>query len=92
MRCIVINLPVAWERREAIDHEFRKVGLEYEIWNAVDGHSLSDSDRAIIDHRARTRLGRRPMDDSSIACLLSHFAILRELAESGDDMVAVFGG
>ena len=31
MRCIVINLPLAWERREAVEHEFRKVGLDYEL-------------------------------------------------------------
>ena len=90
MRCIVINLPVAWERREAIDHEFRKVGLEYELWPAVDGHSLTDSDRAAIDRRTRARLGLRPMDDSSIACLMSHLAIFRHLVESADEMVAVF--
>ena len=90
MRCVVINLPVAWERREAIDHEFRKVGLEYELWPAVDGHSLTDADRAAIDHRTRERLGLRPMDDSSTACLLSHYAVLRHLVESGDEMLAVF--
>ena len=90
MRCIVINLPVAWERREAIDYEFRKVGLEYELWTAVDGHRLTESDRAAIDHRARARLGLPPMDDSSIACLLSYLAIFRHLVESADEMVAVF--
>ena len=90
MRCIVINLPVAWERREAIDHAFHKVGLEYEIWPAVDGHCLTESDRAVIDLLARARLGVRPMDDSPTACLLSHYAVLRHLVESEDEMLAVF--
>ena len=90
VRCLVINLPLAWERREAIEHEFSKVGLTYELWAAVDGHRLTDEDHRSIDHDGRRRLGLRPLDNSSVACLLSHLSIVRHLAESEDDMVAIF--
>ena len=90
MRCLVINLPLAWERREAIEHEFSKVGLTCELWPAVDGHRLTDEDHRAIDHDGRRRLGLRPLDSSSVACLLSHLSVVRHLAESEDDMVASF--
>ena len=90
VRCLVINLPLAWERREAMEHEFGKVGLTCELWPAVDGHRLTDEDHQAIDHDGRRRLGLRPSDSSSAACLLSHLSGVRHLAESEDDMVAIF--
>lgn len=90
MRCIVINLPLAWERREAIEGEFQKVGLTCELWPAISGFDLTDDIKGSVDHVARDHLGMRRLDDGSIACLLSHLAIMRHLVESADDMVAVF--
>lgn len=90
MRCIVINLPLAWERREAVEHEFRKVGLDYELWPAVSGFDLTDDIKGSVDHATRGRLGMRRLDDFSVACLLSRMAVLRELVNGTDDMVAVF--
>lgn len=90
MKCLVINLPAACERRTAIDREFRKVGLPYELWPAVDGHDLVDKDLQAIDRGARLRAGLAPLDTMAAACLLSHLSVFRQLQESGDDMVAIF--
>ena len=90
MKCFVINLPDACERRVAIDREFRKVGLPYELWPAVDGHDLTDKDLRAIDRGSRLRAGLAPLDTMAAACLLSHLAVFRRLQESGDDMVAIF--
>ena len=85
-----INLPQACERREAIDREFSKVGLAYELWPAVDGHCLADDDHRLIDHVGRARTGLHLLDNPSVACLLSHLAAFRDLVVSEDDMLAVF--
>ena len=90
MRCFVINLPLACERREAIDHEFGKMGLAYELWPAVDGHRLASDDHVLIDHVGRARTGLHVLDNPSVACLLSHLAVFRHLVVSEDDMLAVF--
>ena len=90
MRCIVINLPLARERREAIQCEFRKIGVDYELWSAVSRLDLNDGTRQLIDQETRWRRGMLPMDDATIACLLSHWAVLRSLVESADDMAAIF--
>ena len=90
MRCVVINLPVARERREAIGREFEKVGLDYEIWRAVDGSRLTEEELGSADNETRHRLGYDAMDHPALACLLSHTAALRSLADSEDEMIAVF--
>ena len=90
MRCVVINLPVASERREAIGREFGKVGLDYEIWEAVDGSRLTEEELASVDNETRNRLGYDEMDRPALACLLSHTAALRSLADSEDEVIAVF--
>ena len=90
MRCLVINLYWSWERQEAVQGEFRKVGLNYELWPAVDGSRLTEEHHQAIDHDTRRRLGLRPLDAPSIACLLSHLSVFRELVQSGEDMLAVF--
>lgn len=90
VRCVVINLPIAWERREAVKHEFEKVGLEYEIWEAVDGTRLTDEEKRFVDNETRNRLGFQEWDNSSLACLLSHTAVLKNLVDSEDDMIAIF--
>jgi len=90
MRCIVINLASACERRQAIHKEFRKVDLPYELWPATSPSDLTDEIKRSVDHQARDRLGLRRLDTASLGCLLSHLAIFRHLLESGNDMVAVF--
>lgn len=90
MRCIVINLPLAWERRESIESEFRKTGLDYELWPAVSRFDLNEEHRALVDHQRRARLGMAELNDSTIGCLVSHLSLLRHFLETGDDMIAVF--
>ena len=90
MKCFVINLPAACERRMAIDREFRKVALPYELWPAVDGRDLPDAELRAIDRRERLRAGLAPLDTMAAACLLSHLSIFRQLVASGEDMVAIF--
>lgn len=90
MRCVVINLPLAEERRAAIHEEFEKVGLDCELRPAISGFDLSDDIKRSVNQAERDRLGLRRMDDASVACLLSHLDVFRHLVESGDDMVAVF--
>ena len=78
------------ERREAIEREFHQVGLSHELWPAVDGHELTDDALQAVDQNARARVGLCRLDRSSLACLMSHLAVLRHLVKSDEDMLAVF--
>ncbi len=88
MRCIVINMANASERRKAIQEQFDKVNLAYELWPATE--SLTPEQIQMVDHRKRANSGLYPIDMGALACLMSHFSVLRDLTQSRSDMVAVF--
>lgn len=96
MRCIVINLPQAKERRAAIHKEFAKLSLPYAIHPAISGTDLdADTIAEVVDHEGRHRAGLRAVDNASVACLLSHLSVFRHLVDGEttdgpDEMVAVF--
>ena len=90
MRCIVINLPLAEERRESIHEEFSRVGLTYQLWTAISSFDLTNNQKCLIDNQARERIGLNHLGNGAIACLLSHLAVLHHLTISEDKMVAIF--
>ena len=55
MNCYVISLQRAWERREHISHEFEKVNLPFEFFDAVDGTRLNDETLASVDRETRRK-------------------------------------
>ena len=90
MRVLLVNLERARERRERMAAEFARVGLGFELWPAVDARTLTDADRAFIDHDRRRRLGLYPIPDGSLANTLSQRAAMEHLVRNGPDMMAVF--
>ena len=90
MRIVLISLERATERRRRMAEEFARVGLDYEIWPAKDARTLTDEDRAFVDHAARERLGLYPIPDGSLACTLSERAAMHDLVRNGPESMAVF--
>lgn len=90
MRCVVISLQEAEERRAAITTRFQEIGLAFEFFDAVSPRDLDEETWRFVDREERERLGVYRLDGGSVCCLLSHLEVLFELIESGDDMVAVF--
>lgn len=90
IKCIVINLPRAKERRLAMRKQFDTFGVEFEILDATDWRDLGEEDWALVDRKSRDREGRRPLSDGMIACHLSHRKALGGVAEGKNKLVAVF--
>ncbi len=90
MRIVLISLERATQRRRRMAEEFARVGLDYEIRAAVDARTLTDEDRAFVDHAAREQLGLHPVPDGSLACTLSERAAMHDLATNGPESIAVF--
>ncbi len=90
IKCIVINLPRAEARREAMQNQFDTLGIEFEIFDATDWRELNEEDWAIVDRKSRDKEGRRPLSDGMIACHLSHRKVLGGVAAGEDELVAVF--
>ena len=90
MKCIVINLPRAEARREAMHRQFDALGIESEIFDATDWRELSEQDWILVDRKSRDMEGRRPLSDGMIACHLSHRKALESVALGDDELVAIF--
>lgn len=90
MRIVLISLEHATERRRRMGDEFARAGLDYEIWPAKDARTLTDEDRAFVDHAARERLGLHPIPDGSLANTLSQRAAMQDLVDNGPELMAVF--
>ena len=90
MKCIVINLPRAEDRREAMRKQFEALGIEFEIFEATDWRDLDEEDWTLVDRKARDREGRRPLSDGMVACHLSHRKALESVAAGEDELAAVF--
>ncbi len=90
MKCVVINLPRAEDRRRAMRRQFNALGMEFEILDAIDWRDLNDEDWALVDRISRDREGRRPLSDGMIACYISHRKALGSVAAGEDELVAVF--
>ena len=90
MRVVLINLAHAKVRRERMAAAFARIGLEFDVWPAVDARIVTDKDRELVDHEARRRLGLYPIPDGSLANTLSQRAAMGDLVENGPETMAVF--
>ncbi len=72
MKCIVINLPRADVRREAMRKQFDALSIEFDIFEATDWCDLNEEYWALVGRKSRVREGRRPLSDGMCACYLTH--------------------
>ena len=90
LKCIVINLPRAEDRRRAMHQQFDALDMEFEILDATDWRDLSEEDWALVDRNSRDMEGRRPLSDGMVACHLSHRMALEGVAAGDDELAAIF--
>ena len=90
MKCIVINLPRAKERREAMSRQFNALDMEFDIFGGIDWRDLSEQDWMLVDRKSRDLEGRRPLSEGMVACHLSHRKALESVALGDDELVAIF--
>ena len=95
-KIFVINLPSSTQRRKSITAQLDKLGLEYEITKAINGHKLTDAGRALYRADKSQKMLGRDLNIGEIGCYLSHYhlweRILGEDREKGaiileDDVV-----
>lgn len=90
VRNIVISLPSATKRRALIEKEFNRLQLPFQFYDAIDGATLSDEQKSLVDYCALQREARYFPLPGSIANWLTQMAVLKEFACSGDSMLAVY--
>ena len=91
MKCFVINLERAVDRRSKIIDEFKKHGVQFEFFLAKDKLLLNDSDLLEAGaFEAKFLNWRYPDFNGHLACWLSHLGVWKKALENGDNMIAVF--
>ena len=85
MKTFVINLKSSVSRRKKIEQQLRQIGLEYEIFEAIDGRKFT-SEQANSHIDPATKFSRK-MSSSEIGCFLSHYHILKKIVN--DNRVAI---
>ena len=80
MKIFVVSLKSATDRRKQITDTMKKLGLEFEFFDAVDGRKgLPKKYEAMIDRElTKKRFGE--MSDGEYACALSHGLLYKKIA------------
>lgn len=98
LKLYVINLPKSVERRDSIESNLQSLGLDYEIFPAVDGHNLTTEQQSLVKTEDQVYLpmaGDRQLfvedklSPGEIGCALSHLLVYQRILDSGDDCAAV---
>ena len=68
----MINLPHSSVRREFQTAQLQRLGLEFELVEAVSSASFSESKQAEAQYQTLANTWQRPMRKTEVACFLSH--------------------
>ena len=90
MKCVVINLPRAKTRLQAIAGQFNQLNIDFETLEATDWRDLNEQDYENVDREARDKEGRRALSPGMIACHLSHRKAMAVTMHGQSDLTAIF--
>lgn len=90
VKCLVINLPRAKARLQAIAEQFSKLDIDFETLEATDWRDLNEQDYEHVDRDARDKEGRRALSPGMIACHLSHRKAMEATMHGQSDLTAIF--
>ena len=90
VKCVVINLPRAKSRLQAISGQFDQLNVDFETLEATDWHNLNEHDYEHVDREARDKEGRRALTPAMIACHLSHRRAIAAAMHGQSDLTAIF--
>ncbi len=85
MKTYVINLARAVERRAHMEQQLQRLGIDYEIFPAIDGQELSEEDLRQYSAKEAKKLNGRELSKGEIGCALSHLRIYEKLISSGEE-------
>ena len=91
MKCVVINLERAPDRRERIAEQFDTLGIEFEFFVGIDGHELPKEDyNRYGDAQSGLVNWEHPNVPGMLGAWISHRQVWQNALVEGLEMVAVF--
>jgi glycosyl transferase family 25 len=85
----VISLARAKQRRIRVSSEFERVGLDYSIYEGIDGELSSAELLQNFDIRAWTHNMGGPLSLGHLGCYMSHVQLWRQVANRDDAIVLI---
>lgn len=79
MLALIISLQRCTDRRAKITKRLTELGIPWQIFDAIEGKSLSHSERRYNGTVRRLMYGK-DMTDGEIGCALSHIAVCKKIA------------
>ena len=89
MKCFVINLKRAVERKQYITNQLKQISQEFEIVEGTDWKDIETSLLSCTARHIKLKSSYRPLTRGQVGCNLSHRKILKWLANSSEKMMAV---
>lgn len=77
----VISLARAPDRRAAIRARLEALGVPFVLFEAVDGHAMSEEEATRLAPRRHRLTRRMPLSRTEVAITASHLGVLRRVAE-----------
>jgi len=91
MKCVVINLERAHDRRKRITQQFENLGIEFEFFVGIDGHALPKEEYFRYgDLQSGLVNWEHPNVPGLLGVWISHRQVWRNALDDGLDMIAVF--
>ena len=91
MKCFVINLERANERRDNISEQFNTLGIKFELFTAIDRLDLVEEDyERFADRLSGLMNWNHPDIPGALACWMSHQHVWQSARVDDLDMIAVF--
>uniref|UniRef100_A0AC35FDN4 Uncharacterized protein n=1 Tax=Panagrolaimus sp. PS1159 TaxID=55785 RepID=A0AC35FDN4_9BILA len=88
----LINLKRRPERLQKMSNIMKHLGIEFEVFEAIDGNALTSKDLANLRFLPgyEDPFSKRPMKFGEIGCFLSHYKIWENVVKNDYDRVIIF--
>ncbi len=84
----VINLPASLDRRESMLRQAAELGLEVQLFEAVNGRQPHPLFSHVDEHKRMARKGR-PFRPGELGCWASHYLLWQRCVESGRPIIVL---
>jgi glycosyl transferase family 25 len=79
----VVSLASALERRKNVTEQMSNQNLEFQFFDAIEGHTIDDSAISeVYDSETNSKRFKRPLSKPEIGCYLSHLQLWQGIAQS----------
>ena len=89
-KIFVISLKKAKDRRKSISTQMKKLGIDFEFFDAIDGRALSQSQVDAVFDKKNAEATWKPMNRGEIGCALSHLSVYEKIVNENIQSAIIF--